>query len=590
MKNKILCFILAISLTLSGGITLPACTKQAQAMDTLSPDANGNLTNVSPFTSSTYTHAEVFQGMEVYHGIDVSYHNGTIDWQKVAADGVEYAFIRVGYRGYGNGSLQQDSKFTTYSADAIANKIPIGVYYFTEAVNETEAIEEAEDCIRMIQDNNIDVTLPVALDYEYQYNAAGQNASRKKNLSVEAATANCVAFCETIAAAGYTPIIYANSSDLVDLIDGAALSESYGIWLANYTTKTKYTGTYQIWQYSSKGSVDGIPTNTDCNFWYTKDGLTLNLNPKTKATKDISKATVASIPSQTYTGSAIKPALTITQGSKTLKSGTDYTLAYKDNIKPGKATVTITGKGSYSGTLSKSFKILPAEVKNLEASTTASKITLEWDGKAAYSGYEIYRKKTYDGTYTKVKTITDPEETEWVNKSLSKEREYFYKVRAYAKVDGTMYYGPYVSLSAAPIAGTKAALNTRGCTILKKPSAKAKTLISVPYNGTVRYLGKTVLNNKSKFYHVQYKKGGTLYDGYLKSTKGLKWKKALITTEKVRLRAGAGTHTKALTTIPKKQPLVILGQKKNSGTIWRKTIYVKGKKSYTGYVSDDYLE
>lgn len=586
MKNKILCTILAISLTLATGINLPINAKQAEAMDTLS----GTLTSVSPYTSSTYTHAEVFQNMKVYHGIDVSYHNGNINWDNVAADGVEYAFIRAGYRGYGNGSLQQDSKFTTYAPAAIAAGIPVGVYYFTEAVNETEAIEEAEDCIRMIQENNIDVTLPIALDYEYQYNAAGQNASRKKNLSVTAATTNCIAFCKTIADAGYTPIIYANSNDLVKLIDGAILAENYGIWLANYTTKTKYTGSYQIWQYSSKGSVDGISGNVDCNFWYTENELSINTNPKNKVTKNISNATVASIPAQTYTGKALTPALSITYGSKTLKLNKDYTLAYKNNINPGKATVTITGMGTYTDTLSKSFKISPAAVTNLSATTTSSKVTLEWNGKTAYTGYEIYRKKTYDGTYTKVKTITNAKETKWVNKNLTKEREYFYKVRAYAKVNDTMYYGPFTSLSAAAISGTKAALNTKGCTILKKPSAKAKVLVSAPYNATIRYLGKTVLEDKSKFYHVQYKKGGKLYDGYLKSIKGLKFKKALTTTAKVKLRVGAGTHTKALTTVPKKQTIVILGQKKSGGLIWYKTTYLKGKKAYTGYVSGDYLE
>lgn len=586
MKNKMFCTILTISLTLSASINLPGNTKQAQAMDTLS----NTLTSVSPYTSSTYTHAEVFQNMKVYHGIDVSYHNGNINWTKVAADGVEYAFIRAGYRGYGNGSLQQDSKFTTYAPAAIAAGIPVGVYYFTEAVNEAEAIEEAEDCIRIIQENNIDVTLPIALDYEYQYNAAGQNASRKKNLSIAAATANCNAFCKTIAAAGYTPIIYANSSDLVTLIDGTSLAENYGIWLANYTTKTKYTGSYQIWQYSSKGAVDGISGNVDCNFWYTENKLSINTNPKNKVTKNISKATVASIPAQTYTGKALTPKLSVTYGSKTLKLNTDYTLAFKNNTKPGKASVTITGKGSYNGTLTKSFKIQPAAVTKLSATSTSSKVTLEWKGKNVYSGYEIYRKKTYDGTYTKIKTIKDAKETKWSNKNLTKEREYFYKVRAYAKVNDTMYYGPFTALSTAAIPGTKAAISKKGPAILKKPSAKAKILVTVPYNATIRYLGKTILEDKSKFYHVQYKKGGKLYDGYLKSIKGLKFKKALTTTAKVKLRAGAGTHTKALTTIPRKQTLVILGQKKGGSLIWYKTTYLRGRKAYTGYLSGDYLE
>lgn len=583
MKKRLLGTLLSISLTISLGtglsLTKPA---PAQAFDTLT----NSLSTSSPFTTYTYNHASVFQDMNVYHGIDVSYHNGNIDWDAVAADGVEYAFLRAGYRGYGNGSLQQDSKFTTYAADAVAAGIPIGVYYFTEATNEAEAIEEANDCIRIIQENNINVSLPIALDYEYQYNAAGQLASPKAGLSKAAATANCQAFCDTIAAAGYTPIIYANKSDLATLIDGAALAESYGIWLANYTTTTTYSGTYQLWQYTSSGSVDGIPGKVDCNFWYTQGDLGIAPAPK----KDLKTAVVDAIPTQTYTGKQVKPALNIKLGSKTLTAGTHYTASYTNNINPGKATVTITGRGSYTGTLTKTFKIKPAAVTSLTAKTTASKITLTWKGSNAYSGYEIYRSTTYNGSYSKIKTISKNNTTAWSNKGLSKEREYYYKIRAYATVEGTTYYGPYTKISAGALSGTRAALNKKYRTILKKPASKAKKLVDVPYGATIRYLGKTVLKNKKKFYHVQYKKGGTLYDGYLSSMKGLKFRKALTTTAKVKLRSGAGTHTKALTNVPKNQPVITLSSRKRNGTVWYQTYYLKGKRLLMGYISEDYLQ
>ncbi|MDE6852121.1 MAG: glycoside hydrolase family 25 protein, partial [Lachnospiraceae bacterium] len=389
MKKRLLCTLLSISLTLSAGFGLSFSNPASvEAYDTLS---NG-LSSSSPFTTSTYNHASTFQDMNVYHGIDVSYHNGNINWQSVAADGVEYAFIRAGYRGYGNGSLQQDSKFTTYAADAEQAGIPIGVYYFTEATNVTEAVEEARDCIRMIQENNINVTLPIALDYEYQYNAAGQLVSPKAGLSKAAATANCQAFCDTIAEAGYTPIIYANKSDLTTLIDGAALAENYGIWLANYTTTTTYSSAYQIWQYTDKGTVSGISGKVDCNFWYTQGDL--GIATPAKKTYDLKTAVIDAIPAQTYTGKQLKPALSIKLGSKALTAGVHYTASYTNNINPGKATVTITGKGNYIGTLTKTFKIKPGAVTSLTTKTTASKITLTWKGSKAYSGYEIYRSTT----------------------------------------------------------------------------------------------------------------------------------------------------------------------------------------------------
>lgn len=585
MKKRLLSTLLSISLTLSLGTGLSFIKyTPVGAFDTLTD----SLSTTSPFTTSTYNHADTFDGMNVYHGIDVSYHNGNIDWESVADSGVEYAFIRAGYRGYGNGSLQQDSKFTTYAADAAAAGVPIGVYYFTEATDEEEAIEEANDCIRMIQENNINVSLPIALDYEYQYNVAGQLVSPKAGLSKAAATANCQAFCDTIAAAGYTPIIYANKSDLVTLIDGATLAESYGIWLANYTTTTTYSGAYQIWQYTSSGSVDGISGKVDCNFWYTKGDLGITTPPK--KTYDLKTAIIDTIPTQYYTGKQIKPTLNIKMGSKTLTAGTNYTATYTNNINPGKATITITGKGSYTGTLIQTFKIKPAAVTALTAETTASKITLEWTGSEAYSGYEIYRSTTYDGNFKKIKTINKGDTMEWTNKSLSKEREYIYKIRAFAKVEGTVYYGPYTKITAVALSGTRAALNKQLRIILKKPAAKGKKLVTVPYGATIRYLGKTVLKNKQKYFHVQYKKGSKLYDGYLSSKKGLTFRKAMVTTAKVKLRYGAGTNTKVLATVPKNQPVITLSSKKKSGTTWYKTYYLKGKRLLNGYISEDYLE
>lgn len=585
MRKRIVSAFLAIAMTLSVGTGLSFSKPvPANAFDTL----NGVLSSSSPFTTSTYQHAERFLGMNVYHGIDVSYHNGNIDWESVAADGVEYAFLRAGYRGYGNGSLQQDSKFTTYAADAAQAGIPIGVYYFTEATNEAEAIEEAQDCIRMIEENNINVTLPIALDYEYQKNAAGELVSPKAGLSKEAATANCIAFCDTIAEAGYTPIIYANRSDLVTLIDGAALSENYGIWLANYTTATSYSGIYQIWQYTSSGKVDGISGKVDCNFWYTQGEL--NITTPAKKTYDLKTATIEAIPTQTFTGKQIKPALNIKVGSRALTAGKHYTAVYTNNTNPGKATVTITGKGSYIGTRSITFKIKPAAVTALTAETTASKIALEWKGSAAYSGYEIYRRTTYNGDYSKIKTINKGDTMEWTNKKLSKEREYTYKIRAFAKVETAIYYGPFVKITASALSGTKAALNKKYRTILKKPAANSKKLVAVPYGATIRYLGKTVLQNKKKFYHVQYKKGGKLYDGYLSSKKGLTFRKAMITTAKVKLRYGAGTNTKILAQVPKNQAIITLSSKKKKGTVWYRTYYLKGKRLLTGYISSDYLE
>ena len=104
----------------------------------------------SPFTGKTYTHSLMYsKEKNVYHGIDVSYHNGAIDWAKAAADGVEYAFIRVGYRGWGSGTVVEDPRFKTYIKDALDAGVHVGLYFFTEARTTKEAIEEANFCLKM---------------------------------------------------------------------------------------------------------------------------------------------------------------------------------------------------------------------------------------------------------------------------------------------------------------------------------------------------------------------------------------------------------------------------------------------------------
>lgn len=208
------------------------------------------------FDNKTYTHSDVFDGMNIYNGIDVSYYNKTIDWEEVKESGVDFAIIRAGYRGYGaSGTLCTDTKFVDNIEGALDAGIQVGVYYFTEAVNKKEAIEEAEYCLEKIKD--YDVTLPVVIDYEFPTDANGPiGRMYKANLSKSAATNNCIAFCETIKDAGYEPMIYANPNDFSKLINGKKLGQSYKIWLANYTTKTTYANPYEYWQYTSSGSVD----------------------------------------------------------------------------------------------------------------------------------------------------------------------------------------------------------------------------------------------------------------------------------------------------------------------------------------------
>lgn len=193
-------------------------------------------------------------------GIDVSKWQKEIDWDKVKKAGVDFAIIRCGYRGSVTGCLVEDPYFLQNIRGATAAGIKVGVYFFTQAVNEVEAVEEASTVVSLIRDFNLDY--PVYIDTE----GAGGNG-RADGLDVETRTAVCEAFCSTIENAGYEAGVYASRNWYYHKLNTASL-EKYVIWLAEYRSVPLYQGYYQMWQYTSKGSIDGIKGNVDMNISY----------------------------------------------------------------------------------------------------------------------------------------------------------------------------------------------------------------------------------------------------------------------------------------------------------------------------------
>ena len=199
-------------------------------------------------------------GDKVKKGIDVSKWNQTIDWEAVKKAGVEFAIIRCGYRGSSSGSLVIDPMYIENIEGAIKADIPVGVYFFTQAVSEVEAVEEASMVINLIREYDVDY--PVFLDSE----SAGGNG-RADKLEAAERTKIHKAFLETIASAGYETGIYASANWLTKKLDLKELS-SYRTWLAEYADIPTYDEYYHMWQYTSKGSIDGISTNVDLNLCY----------------------------------------------------------------------------------------------------------------------------------------------------------------------------------------------------------------------------------------------------------------------------------------------------------------------------------
>lgn len=203
------------------------------------------------------------EGETVLPGVDVSAWQGTINWEKVADAGVEFVFLRAALRFTGSGNLAVDNYFYKNYTGAKAAGLAVGAYIYSQAITVAEGIQEANYIMDVVE--GLEMDLPLVIDYEY-YGTSGR--LYEANLSRRAGTDICLAFCETVEAAGYEGMVYANPSMLNDEL---YRDEFDRVWLAHYTTKTSYSGVYDFWQCSQSGSVNGIGGNVDLNFWFKPD-------------------------------------------------------------------------------------------------------------------------------------------------------------------------------------------------------------------------------------------------------------------------------------------------------------------------------
>jgi len=224
---------------------------------------NRKSENVKKLPSGEWQYRE--NGRTVsYKGIDVSAHQGDIDWAKVKEDAVEFAMIRAVYRGYGEeGRLVTDKKFEENITAAAEAGIHVGVYMFSQALNEKELDEEVELLLSSIEGRN--VTCPVVLDVELTEGGTG----RADQLTMEERTALAKRFCEKVRAAGYRPMLYYNYETALLLLDTDQLEE-YDVWYASYTSDFYYPYYYSLWQYTNTGKVSGIEGDVDLDMSFEK--------------------------------------------------------------------------------------------------------------------------------------------------------------------------------------------------------------------------------------------------------------------------------------------------------------------------------
>ncbi len=196
-------------------------------------------------------------------GIDVSSYQGNIDWHAVAKDGIDFAIIRVGYRGYGTaGNICVDDSARTNIKEAKAAGLKVGVYFYSQATSTLEAVEEAEFVLEAIKDYEID--FPVIFDWE---NDPGVGM-RTDNMASEQITACAVAFCEKIKEAGYTPGVYFNLTDAYERYNLEKIND-YVFWYAQFKGESpEFYYQYNIWQYANDGTVEGISGTVDLNICF----------------------------------------------------------------------------------------------------------------------------------------------------------------------------------------------------------------------------------------------------------------------------------------------------------------------------------
>lgn len=246
-----------------------------QALETEDPQSSANQqapeVGATVNVSSMITSNEDSTSNSITYGIDVSKYQGYIDWDKVAAAGIDYAMIRVGYRTQSTGEIYADSSALYNMQEATANDIKIGVYFFSTAITTAEAVEEANWVANYI--SKYQITYPVV------YNCEGFDSSsnRQYSLTTEERSNIAMAYLAQVAAKGYTPMFYASKNELTDNAkwNTTTIASKYKIWVSQYpataypeTSASSYSGTHHMWQYTNQGSVPGIDASVDLDIAY----------------------------------------------------------------------------------------------------------------------------------------------------------------------------------------------------------------------------------------------------------------------------------------------------------------------------------
>ena len=367
--------------------------------------AFGETETLSRYTRKTYTHSSSLDGYVIVDGVDVSEFQGNIDWAKAKADGIDYAIIRVGGRGFTSGKLYSDTKFARNMKYAKKNGIMVGVYFFSQATTKKKARAEVNYAVKLIEEAGYtaeDLDLPLFMDYE----SAGGSDGLLYGMSKEQGTIVAKEWMNHAASKGYTPGIYTDLFFGKTKVNGKTLSEDYNYWAAQYYIKNQFAFEYCWWQYSSSGKVYGIDSGySDMNFWYIKpylgqvatrstglagdsirvhSGFVENLNSTLgDVTKPIDEDRISLTGTEGFVydgGTPYKPSkVTVTDANGiTLTKDEDYKLRYIKNTQAGTAYAIAIGTGEYSGYIMAPYEI--ARSRDIDSLTIAGIPDMKYTG------------------------------------------------------------------------------------------------------------------------------------------------------------------------------------------------------------------
>lgn len=314
-------------------------------------------------TDEGYTHAEQFADAAVLCGIDVSEHQDPdIKWKKVKSSGVDFVFIRAGYRAANSGALHIDSNFETNLKEAEKAGLMVGVYFYSQALDANEGREEADFVLELIRSH--DITLPVVIDYEIYDGGRLDEKIRAGEMYAASFYHDAVlGFCREIEEAGYESAVYANKDMLTNYMQADLLDDSATLWVARYDSSVDLDADYWFWQCTDSALAGGIDEKVDQDFWYMVPGKVYPTRAKFKGVKEEKRISIGDCRVAVSKDAAklrhfrAEPKFGVTYEGKGLREGKDYVASVVKNTEEGTGYIILRGIGRYRDWIMQPFSI-----------------------------------------------------------------------------------------------------------------------------------------------------------------------------------------------------------------------------------------